>query len=60
MSEPTKFTLFKRSNGFWYIIYTDDDRRVWRSTKCQLKRDALKALTDFKHSIKDRPRSLLL
>jgi site-specific recombinase XerD len=59
MSEPTKFILFRRSNGVWYVVYTDNERRVWRSTKCRLKRDALKSLTDFKRSIRDRPRSVL-
>jgi site-specific recombinase XerD len=59
MSDHNKFTLFRRSNGIWYVIFTEDDHRVWRSTKCHLKRDALKALTTFKHSIRDRGPSIL-
>lgn len=47
--------LFKRPNGFWYIIYTANGRRVWKSTKCTDKREALKKLTEFKSVEKDKP-----
>ena len=46
--------LFKR-NGVWYIIYTVDGRRQWKSTKCTDKREALKKLAEFKSVTKDRP-----
>lgn len=32
--------LFKWPSGFWYIIYTLNGRRVWKSTKCTDKHEA--------------------
>lgn len=54
MSEATHFTLFKRSNGFWYILYFQDGRKRWKSTKASLKSDALKALKNFEELVKAR------
>ena len=42
-----KFFLFKRSNGFYYIGWNEGNRRVWRSTKCVRKPDALAYLQQF-------------
>ena len=42
-----KFFLFKRSNGFYYIGWCEGNRRVWRSTKCVRKPDALAYLQQF-------------
>lgn len=47
--------LFKRSNGFWYIIQTANGRQTWKSTKCTDKREALKKLTEFKSVAKEKP-----
>lgn len=43
----THLSLFKRSNGFWYIIYDEGGRQRWKSTGVTLKSDALKKLTEF-------------
>ncbi len=48
MSGPSRISLFKRSNGFYYILFDDEGRRRWKSTGCTLKADALRQLTDFK------------
>ena len=45
MSAPSKFSLFKRSNGFYYILFEELGRKRWKSTRCRLKADALKSLT---------------
>ena len=47
MPETSSFTLFRRSNGTYYILFNRDGRRVWKSTGAKLKTDALKALTKF-------------
>ena len=44
----TKYYLFKRSNGFYYLGFTDGNRRRWKSTKCNKKSDALAFLKSFK------------
>jgi integrase len=46
--------LFKRPNGFWYILYTADGRRQWKSTRCTERSDALKKLTEFKDLTKKK------
>jgi integrase len=41
-------TLFKRSNGFYYTILTDEfGRRKWFSTKARTKQAALRKLTEI-------------
>lgn len=50
-------SLFKRSNGYWYVLYNDEGRIRWKSTGCTLKRDALRQLTDFQHLLKERPKT---
>lgn len=42
-----KFYLFKRSNGIYYMVWYEGNRRVWRSTKCQRKSDAFAYLKEF-------------
>jgi site-specific recombinase XerD len=54
MSEATQFSLFKRSNGFWYILYVEDGRKRWKSTNASLKTDALKSLSHFRELFKTR------
>lgn len=49
--------LFKRPNGFWYIIYDADGRRKWKSTRFTEKSEALKKLTEFKGLTKEKPTS---
>lgn len=48
--------LFKRPNGFWYILYNADGRTKWKSTKCVNRGDALKKLTEFKELLKTKPK----
>lgn len=40
-------TLFKRSNGIYYVCYDDRGRRRWRSTKKRTRDEALKSLGEF-------------
>ncbi len=39
-------SLFKRSNGIYYILYEDGERRKWKSTGTSHKSEALKRLMD--------------
>ncbi len=49
-------TLFKRSNGIYYVVFeTADGKRKWKSTGKTHKRDAIHALTDFNEK---RPRAI--
>ena len=41
-------TLFKRSNGIYYISYETDGKRKWKSTKQSLKAEGRKVLLQFK------------
>jgi integrase len=60
MSDRSKFSLFKRSNGFYYILFEEDGRKRWKSTRCRTKPDAFKALTQFRELFRERltPKSL--
>ena len=60
MSELTKFSLFKRSNGFYYILFEEEGGRRWKSTGCSLKSDALSALTKFEQLLKTKPKTVRL
>lgn len=53
----TNLHLFKRPNGFWYIIYTADGRTKWKSTKCTDRNEALKKLTQFEDLVRSKPAS---
>ncbi len=45
--------LSKRSNGIWYIFYTQDNgKRTCVSTKMRYKQEALKFLSDFSNNLK--------
>jgi hypothetical protein len=41
------YHLFKRSNGFWYILYTLDGKVRWKSTKATSKIETLQKLQEF-------------
>ncbi|MGA9115841.1 MAG: tyrosine-type recombinase/integrase [Bacteroidota bacterium] len=60
MSDPTPFSLFKRSNGVYYIKYSQDGRTRWKSTRRTVKAEALKALSAFSQLCQDNPPSVLL
>jgi len=40
-------TLFKRSNGFYYISFEEEGKRRWKSTGQRQKTAALKELISF-------------
>jgi len=52
--------LFKRSNGIWYIVFTQDGRRRWKSTECTDKKEARKQLNEFKRLAKPTRRQTTL
>lgn len=60
MSDPTRFYLFKRSNGYYYLLYVQDGRKRWKSTGAERKAGALKALSSFRDLIKRKPQSTSL
>lgn len=47
-------SLFKRSNGYWYILYEEEGRTKWKSTGKRLKQEALSVLSDFKEHLQHR------
>jgi len=49
-------TLFKRSNGVYYIVYTEEQgRRKWVTTHEKQKNNALKKLLDFSSILRETP-----
>ncbi len=53
-------TLFKRSNGIYYISFEEECRRKWKSTGKTHKSDALKELFTFEKLRKlYKPRTIL-
>jgi hypothetical protein len=60
MSEPTSYSLLKRSNGFWYVLYADEGRVRWKSTRSRSKQEALKSLSHLKDLLKPKVRVVLL
>ena len=50
MSDPTSFSLLKRSNGFWYVLYETDGRIRWKSTHTRSKQEATRSPPNLKHS----------
>jgi integrase len=56
-----RFTLFKHSNGRYYVLFYDEHgRRKWKSTGHTTKPEALKALTEFRELVQRRTPSLSL
>jgi integrase len=53
-------SLFKRSNGLWYIIYQEGGHRRWKSTGEALKAEALQKLTDFRELLRQKPKVITL
>ncbi len=60
MSVASKFKLFKRSNGIYYIIQEEAGKKQYRSTHSTLKSEALKALAECRHLFADKCRPMLL
>ncbi len=53
-------SLFKRSNGVYYICYEEDGKRRWRSTGQTIKPAALKELIAFQTSPRKLPSRITL
>ena len=60
MKECSSFCLFRRSTGIYYVVYSRDGQRRWKSTGCQNKADALKAVAHFEELCKPKPVRTLL
>lgn len=52
-------TLFRRDNGFYYIVYRDGDRRKWMSTHTRMREEADELFKSIKPSL-ELPRELRL
>jgi hypothetical protein len=55
-----RLTLFKRSNGVYYICYYANGRRHWKSTCARKRSEALKTLTKFKELMEKPLRNVSL
>jgi hypothetical protein len=55
MTVPTKFYLFRRSNGVYDVGYIDEGRKRWKSTGSRTKADALKAVTHIRDLFSTKP-----
>jgi integrase len=51
MYPQQKLSLYRRSNGFYYIGFEVDGNRHWKSTGKRKKSDALRAMSDYRESI---------
>ena len=60
MSDPANYSLLKRSNGFWYVLYEADGRTRWKSTRTRSRAEATKSLSNLKDLLKPRARVILL
>jgi len=60
MSDPANYSLLKRSNGFWYVLYEADGRIHWKSTRTRSKQEAAKSLSHLSELLKPRERVILL
>lgn len=56
MAEPTSFSLLRRSNGFWYVLYESNGRVRWKSTRTRAK----KRLSYLKDLLKPKVPVILL
>jgi len=57
---PSRFTLFKRSNGVYYIGHYLNGRRRWKSTHASTRPEALKVLTRFRELMQEPTRNISL
>jgi hypothetical protein len=60
MSDPVNYSLLKRSNGFWYVLYEADGRMRWKSTRTRSKQEVAKSLSHLSQLLKPRARVILL
>ena len=57
MSVPAKFYLFKRANGFWYVLYDTDRGKRWKSTRTTRKVEVVSFLRSFQVSEQKKSRT---
>lgn len=55
MRSASKFYLYKRSNGFYYVGYFDEGRLRWKSTGATTKALALQAVANLTELFKPKP-----
>ncbi len=55
-----RLSLFKHSNGVYYVLYYENGRRRWKSTGETTKPEALKILTRFRELLDEHSRSVPL
>jgi hypothetical protein len=60
MPVPSKFYLFRRANGFYYVGYTADGRKPWKSTGCTTKHDALRTIRNLPELFREKPPAVTL
>jgi integrase len=60
MAVPTKFYLFHRANGFYYVGYFADGRKRWKSTGCTTKHDALRVVRNLPELFREKPPAVTL
>jgi hypothetical protein len=48
MKTAHRINLYKRSNGYYYISYYMDSKRIWQSTGCTTRPEALAYLSEHK------------
>ena len=56
----SRFSVYKRRSGIYYIGYYLNGRRCWKSTRVTTRPEALKALTRFRELSQDPTRNLSL
>ncbi|HLE34062.1 MAG TPA: hypothetical protein VJB38_15775 [Bacteroidota bacterium] len=53
-----RFSLIKRYNGIYHILYYANGKRKWKSTGHTQKPEALKALTRLRELLQERTKSV--
>lgn len=46
--------LYLRSNGYYYLLTLVHNRRVWKSTGCKVKAEALKYISEGRRKLKEK------
>jgi site-specific recombinase XerD len=60
MPVPSKFYLFRRANGFYYVGYHADGRKRWKSTGCTTKHEALRIIRNLPDLFREKPPAVTL
>lgn len=47
-------SLYLRSNGYYYLLTYVHKRRVWKSTGCKVKAEAMKYISEGRRKLKER------